>query len=1038
MSHTRRLLSSLLLVALGCLLGGPPLPKAAEPPADADSADRVLKVPDGFVVERVAGPPIVEHPMNGCFDERGRLFLTESAGLNLKAEELLVRTPNSIKRLEDVDGDGRFDKATVFADKMTFPQGALWYDGALFTTAYPSVWRLEDGDGSGAADKRTAIVGKFGSTGNAADLHGPQLGPDGMLYFGDGRNGHDIQQPDGFALKGRAAAVYRCRPDGSHTERVCGGGMDNPVEVAFTPAGEPLVVANIVLNAPRHDAILFALEGAVYPYYEAMYPEFRRTGDLMPLTGDLGWVAVSSFIRYRGTAFGPEGYRDAYFTAQFNPHRIQRHVIERDGAGFRVGTEDFVTCDDPDFHPTGLVEDADGSLLVIDTGGWFRIGCPTSQVAKPHVTGGVYRIRRKDAPKVEDPRGLRLAWDKMDARDLLKLLDDPRCAVRDRAVAALAKKGADAVPPLAERLADAKAPREGRLNAVWAITRIDGAAARKAVRPTLADGDLDVRLAAIHSAGLHRDLDALGDLVKLMTSPDFAVRRQAATALGRLGKSDAIPALLDALRDGGADRWLEHALIYALIQIHAPEATRRGLSDANPAVQRGALIALDQMPEGGLTRDEAIPLLSSADPATARAAVNVFQARPDWAKESLSLLRRWLEEDKADPGRRELLRGMLSAFGTEPEVQDLIARTLRREKTSPALALLLLETIPRVPLDRLPSTWVAELRWRLDSDDERIVRQAVECLRDGKVAEYASVLLKLAADPNRPKDLRVAALAAAVPQLKQLDPEPFQFLCACLAEDQPPLLRLAAADVLGRAPLNAARLQSLAVRVGRAGPLEAGRLVAAFGQSGDARTGKELLANLEHSPGLAGLSPGALRDAVRSYPADLREAADALLKKIDVGAEEQKKHLTELQTLLDGGDADRGRTVFLSGRTACSACHTVNGQGGRVGPELSKIGGIRAPADLLESVVYPSATIVRGYETYIVQTKDGRALTGLLARETADAVYLKTADRTEVRVARESIESIAPGRQSIMPQGLEGKMNRDELRDLIAFLKSLK
>ena len=292
MSRTRWLLASLAVAALGLL--------AAEPPAPADAADRVLKVPDGFVVERVAGPPLVEHPMNGCFDQRGRLFLTESAGLNLKAEELLVRLPNSIRRLEDTHGDGKFDKATVFADKMTFPQGACCYDGALFTTAYPSVWRLDGADGDGAADKRTEIVGKFGSIGNAADLHGPKLGPDGMLYFGDGRNGHDIKQPDGFALKGRAAAVYRCRPDGSHAERVCGGGMDNPVEVAFTPAGEPLVVANIVLNSPRHDAILFALEGAMYPYYEAMYPEFKRTGDPMPLTGDLGWVAVSSFIRYRG------------------------------------------------------------------------------------------------------------------------------------------------------------------------------------------------------------------------------------------------------------------------------------------------------------------------------------------------------------------------------------------------------------------------------------------------------------------------------------------------------------------------------------------------------------------------------------------------------------------------------------------------------------------------------------------------------------------------------------------------------------------
>ena len=504
-------------------------------------------------------------------------------------------------------------------------------------------------------------------------------------------------------------------------------------------------------------------------------------------------------------------------------------------------------------------------------------------------------------------------------------------------------------------MADARAPRQVRLNAVRALTRIDGPAARKAVRQALTDADLDVRLAAIHSAGLHRDVGALNDLIKLLTHADFAVRRQAATALGRLGKPEAVPPLLGALRDGAADRWLEHALIYALIQIADRDSTRRGLADSSPAVQRGALIALDQMDNGGLTREEVTPLLSSADPATARAAVDVFEARPGWARESLGLLRRWLEEDNADAERRELLRGMLSAFGTEPEVQDLIARTLRRDKTSPALALLLLETIPRVPLDRLPSTWVAELRWRLDSGDERIVRQAVECLRDGKVAEFAPVLLKLAADPNRPKDLRVAALAAAAPQLKQLGPEPFQFLCSCLSEDQPPLLRLAAADVLGQAPLNAAQLQSLAIRVGRAGPLEAGRLVAAFGQSGDARAGQALVTNLEHSPGLAGLSPGALRDAVRRYPAEVRDAAERLLKKIDVGAEEQKKHLTELQTLLNGGDPDRGRNVFFGTRTACSACHTVNGRGGRVGPELSKIGSIRAPADLLESVVYPSA-----------------------------------------------------------------------------------
>jgi putative membrane-bound dehydrogenase-like protein len=1020
-------------VVLTALLAAAPDPKA-DAPKEADAADRPLKVPDGFVVERVAGPPLVEHPMCGCFDERGRLFLTEAAGLNLNAEDLLKQLPNSIKVLEPAGADGRFDKAAVFADKMTFPGGACWLDGALYTTAYPALWRLED---AGGAVKRTQVAGNFGSIGNAADLHGPKLGPDGRLYFSDGRNGHDIRQPDGFTLKGRAAAVYRCRPDGSQLERVCGGGMDNPVEVAWTPAGEPFVCTNIVIGSPRHDAVLFALEGAVYPYSEATYSEFKMTGDPMPLTGDLGWVAVSSLIRYRGGAFG-DAYRDCFFTAQFNPHRIQRHVLERDGAGVRMTTEDFITCDSPDFHPTGLLEDADGSLLVIDTGGWFRIGCPASQVAKPHIAGGVYRVRRKDAPKADDPRGLRLDWDKPATAELVKRLDDPRFMVQDRAVAALAKQRGDAVSALGERLADAMAPRDGRLNALWALTRIDDdAAARKAVRAALADADLDVRLAAAHSAGLHRDADALAPLLKMTADHDAAARRQAATALGRLGKADAVPELFDALRAGGDDRWLEHALIYALIEIGDPKATRRGLADRADAVRRGALVALDQMADGGLTRDEVAPLLSSTDPATARAAFNIVQKRPGWAKETFGLLRRWLEEGEGDAARQEMLRGLVAAFGNEPEVQDLVAQALRREKTPPALVLLLLETIARQPPERFPSTWAAELRWRLDSGDERVVRQAVACLRAGRVNEFASPLLHIADDAARPKDLRVAALAAALPQLKQASDEPFKFLCTCLGDDQP-LLRLAAADALAGAPLNNGQLQQLAARVAEAGPLEAGRLVAAFERSGDAKVGKALLAGLEKSPGLASLSPGALRNAVRNYPAEVRDGAEALLKRLDVDADAQKVRLQELLPLLEGGDADRGRVVFMNGRTACATCHTVRGQGGRVGPDLSKIGGLRAPADLLESVVYPSATIARGYETYLVETDQGLSYQGVLARETADAIYLRTADRAEVRVPRSAIDSMRQGRQSIMPQGFEKQMTRDELRDLLAFLQTLK
>src|SRR5262249_23813675 len=106
--------------------------------------------------------------------------------------------------------------------------------------------------------------------------------------------------------------------------------------------------------------------------------------------------------------------------------------------------------------------------------------------------------------------------------------------------------------------------------------------------------------------------------------------------------------------------------------------------------------------------------------------------------------------------------------------------------------------------------------------------------------------------------------------------------------------------------------------------------------------------------------------------------------------------------------------------------------------DLSKIGSIRTPQDLLESIVFPSASLVRGYEPYTVATKDGRVFNGILGRDTVEAIYLITADRTEIRIPRSAIDEIGPSRVSIMPQGLDGQLSQRELSDLVAFLSSLK
>jgi putative membrane-bound dehydrogenase-like protein len=1031
----------ILLVALAAfgsvlLLGRGNGEGPATDPAKSGDKLATLTVPPGFIVERVAGPPLVEHPYMACFDERGRLFVADAAGVNLAYEDLAKKLPNRIRLLEDTDGDGRFDKGTIFADRMTFPMGVLWHDGALYAMSAPSMWRLRDTDGDGVADQREELVSKFGSSGNGADIHGPFLGPDGWLYWTDGRHGHEIKRPDGSIMKGLAARIFRSRPDGRDVEVVCGGGMDDPVEITFTPEGEALATVDILLGSPKRiDAIIHCIEGGVFPYHES-YKEFKRTGDLLPAVSNLGWVAPAGLTRLRGTALGA-AYHGNLFSAQFNRHRVQRHVLERDGATFRASNEDFLVSSDPDFHPTDVLEDADGSLLVIDTGGWFRIGCPTSQVSKPEVPGAIYRVRHKDAPRVADPRGQGMKWDQLSARDLTSLLDDPRFAVRDRAVEALGKR----VPPAVEELTQVlrtSGSVTARRNAVWALTRIEGAKAREAVEGALGDDEMSVRLAAAHSAGLHRDAGAVSPLMKLaVTDPAAPVRREAATALGRLHRAEAAPALFDGLRTGG-DRFLEHAFIYALIEIADRDGTAKGLRDPSPEVRRAALIALDQMDGGNLTRDQVTPLLNTSDPALQQTALVIMTARPGWANETVSLLDEWLHQEKLDEARQDSLRGALLAFCKDKAVQSLVARTLHEERTPAATRLLLLDTISRAPLEKVPSSWVAELGAALAARDDQVVQQAVLALRSTRVGEFDDGLLALARDPARQPELRIAGLATAAPRLSKVDPSLFDFVVSRLDKDVAPLERLAAAQALVSVPLDNSQYERLSRVIAVAGSLELPHLVAPFEHSRDPAVGKLLLAALARSPGLMAISPEVLRRVLQDYPADVREAAAPLLKRLAVDTEQQKARLAELEPLLTGGDGARGREVFYGKKAACAACHSVRGEGGHVGPELSTIGAIRSGRDLLESVAFPSASFARGFEPYVVTTQSGKLITGILSRETPDAITLVTAERAEVRLARAELESIEPGRVSIMPQGLDTQLSRQELSDLLAFLQSLR
>ena len=156
-----------------------------------------------------------------------------------------------------------------------------------------------------------------------------------------------------------------------------------------------------------------------------------NTGGLLPILTQLGPAAPSGMVMARHAALGLKG--DLVLT-EFNTRRVSRHRLAKSGSSSSAETSAFLESDQTDFHPTDVIEDADGSLLVADTGSWYMICCPTSKIAKPDVLGAIYRIQKKGSHPVVDPRGLKLDWD----QPQVSWLSDERPMVAEHAIDALA------------------------------------------------------------------------------------------------------------------------------------------------------------------------------------------------------------------------------------------------------------------------------------------------------------------------------------------------------------------------------------------------------------------------------------------------------------------------------------------------------------------------------------------------------------------------------------------------------------------------
>ncbi len=358
-------------------------------------------LPDGYTLEVAAASPLVTHPIMGCLDDKGRLFVGDAVGVNWNKAQLEASPPNRVLMLEDTDKDGSYDKSTVFADKMTFPQGACWLNGSLYVGSPPGIWKLTDTDNDGVADQREMIVGGFDYTGNAADIHGPFLHPNGRLYWCHGRKGHKVAQKDGTLVdESLACGIWSCKPDGSDVAWHSLGCGDNPVEVDFTRDGDIIGVQNLYYTQPRGDTIIHWLYGGIYERSDQLkaIAHLPRTLETMPVMYNFGHVAVSGccFWKSYGSADTPVRTQSAqqFMVTHFNTQRLVRMELTPSGSTYKAVENEFLKLHNPDIHLTDVMEDPrDGSLLLIDTGGWFRIGCPSSLMAKSDLLGAVYRIK---------------------------------------------------------------------------------------------------------------------------------------------------------------------------------------------------------------------------------------------------------------------------------------------------------------------------------------------------------------------------------------------------------------------------------------------------------------------------------------------------------------------------------------------------------------------------------------------------------------------------------------------------------------------
>lgn len=1002
-------------------------------------------VADGLQVTKVASEKLIRWPVVADWDQAGRLVIVETVGVERPIQEHNEQRLHRVVRLTDEDRDGIFDSRIVAADQLPFTEGVLALGDDLLVSAPPNIWRLVDADGDGVCERREVWFDGQTITGCANDLHGPYLGRDGWIYWCKGAFAEQTHVlADGKVLRDKAAHIYRRRIEGGALEPVISGGMDNPVEVAFSPAGEKFFTSTFLQHPGngRRDGLGHAVYGSVFGKDHSVLDGLVRTGPLMPIMTHLGPAAPSGLTCLESEQLVSEyvdqgNLNGVLVAALFNLQKVSAHQLVPDGASFATKDIDLMVADRIDFHPTDILEDADGSLLVLDTGGWYDLCCPTSRVDQKVAEGGIYRISKRTSDQF-DRQNITIDSDSS-VQELCERISDHRPWVRRSCLLELRRRGDAAVPLLASSAGAEATPLVRRLQALWALSFVGSVDALSEVAKLLHAKHPVLVQAACSILAVHQHQPAASALAAVASSDNLATRRSAVEALGRLKDPASIPVIFQAADAALDDRHLDHAAQFALIEIGDAAGIAVFMSSSNASERRLAALALEQLHDQDFLRPEWLFAIVTnnrasgiergsdrAETSLRTAAIEILVKHPEWsARSDGALAQLWSEcNTQASEDALSRLRSLTIAWRGESTVIDRMTNWLsaRTHAQGPMLAKLLESWAGVTP----PADWVDPIVGWIHESPMEIAEALVGM--DLTSQAYQPVVDALRSAIEGRSDIAEAKrLLAALPRGETVGSE--ALVSALLAEGD--------YGSLARLKLSLEQAQVLMPVLEEVPSPQLPYVIEAIASAGVENLNHAVLLSLRELPAARTLSEGFLENTYRQQSQRIRDLARVTELQLRKPPMEIAVSLSDTLARLGPGDQVRGLQLFRSAKANCVACHQMGYVGGNIGPELTRIGGSRTREALLEAILFPSARIEQSYQPERILTIDGQVYNGL-ARAERDAIEVQIAADRKVRIALADIEQREISQVSIMPAGMHELLSMQEIADLLALLESAK